>query len=99
METMRDLGLEIFGLTEEGPGVFLGHGGPATPRLFGGQVAAQAFVAAARTLDTALEQRIHSLHGYFLRPGRGGEPIRYDVRALKDGRNFSTRDVVASQNG
>ncbi len=95
--TDGDTGLEVFALSEDGPGRFVGSGGPAAPRLFGGQVAAQAFVAAARSLAPDTEQRLHSLHGYFLRPGRGGEPIRYAVRALKDGRNFSARDVVASQ--
>jgi acyl-CoA thioesterase-2 len=88
-----------FALSEDGPHAFVGSGGPAVPRLFGGQVAAQAFLAAARSLGAGTEHRIHSLHGYFLRPGRGGEPIRYAVRALKDGRNFSARDVVASQAG
>jgi acyl-CoA thioesterase II len=92
-------GLDVFLLDEDGPGSFVGSGGPAAPRLFGGQVAAQAFLAAARSLEAGSEHRIHSLHGYFLRPGRGGEPIRYAVRALKDGRNFSARDVVASQGG
>ena len=96
---LADPGLDVFDLSEGGPGAFVGSGGRAAPRLFGGQVAAQAFVAAARSLPSGTEQRIHSLHGYFLRPGRGGEPIHYVVRALKDGRNFSARDVVAAQGG
>jgi acyl-CoA thioesterase II len=96
----RDLvatSLELFALTEERPGSFVASGGPQVPRLFGGQVAAQAFVAASRTVDPEHAQRVHSLHGYFLRPGRGGVPIHYAVRTLKDGRNFSARNVVAAQ--
>jgi acyl-CoA thioesterase II len=90
--------LELFSLETEGPRLFTGHGGPAAvPRLFGGQIAAQSFVAAALTVNPELGHRVHSLHGYFLRPGRGGVPVRFAVHALKDGRNFSARDVVASQ--
>src|SRR5215213_1436580 len=66
-------------------------------RVFGGQVAAQALVAAART---APEQRsVHSLHSYFLRPGDTAVPIVYDVERMRDGRSFSTRRVVARQHG
>ncbi len=91
--------LDVFLLDEESPCSFVGSGGRAAQRLFGGQVAAQACIAAARSLEAGTDHRLHSLHGYFLRPGRGGEPIRYAVRALKDGRNFSARDVVAAQGG
>lgn len=64
-------------------------------RVFGGQVAAQAFLAAARTVDA--ERAAHSLHAYFLRPGDPRVPIVYDVERLRDGRAFSTRRVVARQ--
>ena len=66
-------------------------------RLFGGQVAAQAVMAAGRTVDLCDAQQLHSLHAYFLRPGRAGEAIRYDVARSKDGRNFAARSVTASQ--
>jgi acyl-CoA thioesterase-2 len=89
--------LRLFALEQEGPTAFTGSGGLPMRRLFGGQVAAQSFVAAARTVDPSSGQRIHSLHGYFLRPGVGGTPIRFAVHSLKDGRNFAARDVVASQ--
>ena len=67
------------------------------PRVFGGQVAAQALVAAARTTDPAYV--VHSLHSYFLQPGDTGAPIVYDVEALRDGRSFATRRVLARQHG
>lgn len=66
-------------------------------RVFGGQVAAQALIAAIRTLDPAYS--VHSLHSYFLRPGDTAVPIVYDVEAIRDGRSFSTRRVVARQHG
>jgi acyl-CoA thioesterase II len=66
-------------------------------RVFGGQVAAQAVVAAGRTAPR--ERPIHSLHAYFLRPGDPREPIVYRVDRLRDGRSFTTRRVVAEQHG
>lgn len=66
-------------------------------RVFGGQVIGQALVAAQRTVD---ETRIvHSLHGYFMRPGDPSIPIVYDVDRIRDGRSFTTRRVVAIQHG
>jgi acyl-CoA thioesterase-2 len=65
-------------------------------RVFGGQVAAQALVAAGRTVD---ETRVHSLHSYFLRPGDPTVPILYEVDRIRDGRSFTTRRVVAIQHG
>jgi len=65
-------------------------------RVFGGQVAGQALVAAARTVDQGL---VHSLHAYFLRPGDPTVPILYDVDRIRDGRSFTTRRVVAIQHG
>jgi acyl-CoA thioesterase-2 len=66
-------------------------------RVFGGQVAAQALIAAARTTPHGFS--VHSLHSYFLRPGDTAVPIVYDVESLRDGRSFSTRRVVARQHG
>jgi acyl-CoA thioesterase II len=65
-------------------------------RVFGGQVAGQALVAAGRTVDQGL---VHSLHAYFLRPGDPRIPIVYDVDRIRDGRSFTTRRVVAIQHG
>ena len=65
-------------------------------RVFGGQVAAQALVAAGRTVERG---RVHSLHSYFLRPGDPHRPIVYEVDRIRDGRSFTTRRVVAVQRG
>jgi acyl-CoA thioesterase-2 len=65
--------------------------------LFGGFVAAQATVAAGRSVGAG--SFLHSLHGYFLRPGRHDLPIRYVVDRIRDGRTFTTRRVVAHQGG
>src|SRR5215813_2304452 len=66
-------------------------------RVFGGQVAAQALVAAGRTVDD--DRRVHSLHSYFLRPGDPTIPIVYEVDRIRDGRSFTTRRVIAIQHG
>ncbi|MDQ3107640.1 MAG: acyl-CoA thioesterase II [Actinomycetota bacterium] len=66
-------------------------------RVFGGQVAGQALVAAGRTVDA--DRRVHSLHAYFLRPGDPHIPILYEVDRIRDGRSFTTRRVVAIQHG
>jgi acyl-CoA thioesterase-2 len=66
-------------------------------RVFGGQVLGQALAAASRTVDP--ERQVHSLHGYFLRPGDTAVPIVYRPEPTRDGRTFSSRRVVASQNG
>ena len=66
-------------------------------RLFGGQVCAQALVAAERT--TPEQARAHSLHAYFLRPGDTGRPVVFQVDPLQDGRTFSRRRVTAIQGG
>ncbi len=65
-------------------------------RVFGGQVAGQALVAAARTVEAG---SVHSLHSYFLRPGDPSIPILYEVDRIRDGRSFTTRRVVAIQHG
>ena len=69
----------------------------ATQRVFGGQVAGQALVAAGRTV--ARDRPVHSLHGYFVRPGRPASPIFYRVHRIRDGRSFTTRRVDALQHG
>ena len=79
--------------------LFLGDPGPGQRRLFGGLVAAQSYVAAARTLEGADVRPLHSLHAYFLRPGRYELPIRFVVDRIRDGRSFTTRRVVAHQGG
>lgn len=65
-------------------------------RVYGGQVIGQALVAAWRTVE---DRPVHSLHGYFLRPGDPSVPIVYEVDRIRDGRSFTTRRVVAIQHG
>jgi acyl-CoA thioesterase-2 len=65
-------------------------------RIFGGQVAGQALVAAARTVE---QGSVHSLHSYFLRPGDPNAAVLYQVDRIRDGRSFTTRRVVAIQHG
>ncbi|WP_457027951.1 acyl-CoA thioesterase [Kitasatospora sp. P5_F3] len=72
------------------------HAG-APMRAFGGQVAAQALTAAGKTLDA--ERQVHSLHGYFLRPGDPRHPIDYQVDRARDGFSYATRRVTAVQHG
>lgn len=83
-------------LDERGPDSLIGRG-PQYPwgGLYGGQIVTQSLVAAARTVEP--EYRVHSLHAYFIRKGDADEPIRFDVDRLRNGRNFVTRSVVASQ--
>lgn len=66
-------------------------------RVYGGQVAGQALVAASRTVDAAYG--VHSLHAYFLRPGDPNVPIIYEVARIRDGRTYATRRVEAIQHG
>ena len=68
-----------------------------TGRVYGGQVFAQALVAARRTVDE--EREAHSAHGYFILPGDLAAPIVYFVDRLRDGRSFTTRRVTAIQHG
>lgn len=68
-----------------------------TGRVFGGQVFAQALVAARRTVED--EREAHSVHGYFILPGDLAAPIVYFVDRLRDGNSFTTRRVTAIQHG
>src|SRR5690349_12513044 len=77
--------------------VFQGDSPSVGPqRVFGGQVAGQALVAAGRTVADP-PRRVHSLHGYFVRPGDPTVPITYAVEKIRDGRSFSVRRSVAVQ--
>jgi acyl-CoA thioesterase-2 len=69
----------------------------ALQRAFGGQVLAQALIAATRTVPES--RTAHSLHAYFLRPGRTDTSMVYDVESVRDGGSFSSRRVVARQGG
>ena len=65
--------------------------------VFGGQVLGQALSAAYQTVPA--ERGVHSLHAYFLRPGDARKPIVYNVDCIRDGKSFTTRSVIAIQNG
>jgi acyl-CoA thioesterase II len=90
------LDLRENGVDDRGQDLFVGasqrqpHG-----RVFGGQVLGQTIVAAGRTVDPS--RPVHSMHGYFLRPGDSSEPITFSVERLRDGRSFSARRVHAIQ--
>src|SRR5688500_3305650 len=66
-------------------------------RVYGGQVLAQALVAAGRTVEAG--RAVHSLHSYFILPGDLAAPIVYFVERLRDGKSFTTRRVTAIQHG
>ncbi|WP_149181804.1 acyl-CoA thioesterase II [Streptomyces sp. TRM49041] len=96
-EALDDL-LDLLDLERVEENIFRGRSRSAiVPRVFGGQVAAQALVAAGRTVPE--DRTAHSLHAYFLRMGDPGAPIVYTVDRIRDGRSFTTRRVVAVQHG
>ena len=85
-------------LEAKGADQFVGRRRPdGTGRVFGGQAIAQALGAASRTVEEGRD--VHSLHAYFLRPGSDDLPIDFRVKRDLDGRSFSNRRVVASQDG
>jgi acyl-CoA thioesterase-2 len=97
MSLALDLLVDLLDLEAIEVNIFRGkHPEGDRQRTFGGQVAAQALMAAGRTVD---EGRVHSLHSYFLRPGDSSAPTLYEVDRIRDGRSFCTRRVVAIQHG
>jgi len=96
-QALQDL-LDLLDLEQIEENIFRGQSRSAVvPRVFGGQVAAQALVAAGRTVPA--DRHAHSLHAYFLRMGDPGAPIVYTVERIRDGRSFTTRRAVAVQHG
>ena len=97
--------LDMLDLVETGPDVYvsagdvvpLGGGDGFTGRIFGGLLMAQALRAAALTVRA--EQRVHSLHCYFVGPTRPGPPVEFAVERTRDGRSVAARRVVAQQEG
>ncbi len=95
LQLIDDL-LATVALIEVSPDVFEGKSHDYVgSRIFGGQVLAQAIMAASHTLDE--DKPCHSLHGYFLRGGDIDQPVIYQVRRLRDGRSLSAREVTAIQ--
>ena len=96
-DSVADL-IDVLDLRPAGQDRFLGRSQPVPwGRVFGGQVLAQALVAATRTVDP--DRPAHSMHGYFLRAGDPGHPIEFAVERLRDGRSFSARRTHALQAG
>ncbi|UNX56435.1 thioesterase family protein [Georgenia sp. TF02-10] len=95
--------LAALDLRRLGPDEFQGRSLPQiNGRVYGGQVLAQSVVAAGVTLpedDAGGPREMHSVHGYFLRPGKLDRPITFAVERLHDGRSFSTRRTHALQDG
>ncbi len=90
--------LEVLDLKQIDPATFIGESPQVgAQRVFGGQVAGQALVAAGRTVDDS--RCVHSLHGYFVRPGDPTVPIEFSVETIRDGRSFSVRRSTAQQHG
>lgn len=91
-EMLETLNLQGSGTEFSGRSQWMPHG-----RVYGGQVLAQSLISAAKTVPA--DRSIHSLHGYFLRPGDISLGVDYSVDVLRDGRSFSTRRVQGLQNG
>lgn len=82
----------------QGDDIFIGAADTnGSARIFGGHIAAQAVSAACHTVEG--DRPIHSLHCYFLRPGKPAVPTVYQVHRSRDGRSFSSRHVTVSQDG
>jgi acyl-CoA thioesterase-2 len=99
-QQMVDALLDVLDLERIELDIFRGlsvQGSP--PRVFGGQVAAQSLIAAARTLPGDDERPAHSFHSYFIRGGDPQIPVVFEVDRIRDGRSFSVRRVLAVQNG
>lgn len=89
--------LNVLDIERQDDTVFVGNSVPQlNGRAYGGQVLAQALLAAGHTVP---DRAPHSLHGYFLRPGDLKEPIRFEVEILRDGGSFSARRTHAIQHG
>jgi acyl-CoA thioesterase-2 len=98
MSDALDMLLDLLDLEQIEVNIFRGRSpDESLQRVFGGQVAGQALVAAGRTVPD--ERPVHSLHAYFIRPGDPSIPIVYSVDRVRDGRSFSTRRVTAVQHG
>lgn len=96
MSTPAEKLAAIFALEEVEANVFKGESQDLRlPQLFGGQVVGQAAMAMTRTV--LADKKLHSLHGYFVRPGRANAPVMYEVETVQDGRSFSRRRLTAWQ--
>jgi acyl-CoA thioesterase II len=98
MSDSLDKLLDLLDLEQIEVNIFRGRSPDETvQRVYGGQVAGQALVAAGRTVPD--DRPVHSLHAYFIRPGDPTVPLIYSVDRIRDGRSFTTRRVTAIQHG
>ena len=99
MSKALDEVIDLLDLEQIEVNIFRGESpeGERRQRVFGGQVAGQALVAAGRTVPA--DRPVHSLHAYFIRPGDPTVPLVYVVEPVRDGRSFTTRRVTAVQHG
>jgi acyl-CoA thioesterase II len=99
MSKALDKVLDLLDLEQIEVDIFRGRSpeGERRQRVFGGQVAGQALVAAGRTVPA--DRHVHSLHAYFIRPGDPTVPLIYLVERVRDGRSFTTRRVTTIQHG
>ena len=98
MSDALDQLLDLLDLEQVEVNIFRGRSPDETvQRVFGGQVAGQALVAAGRTV--AADRPVNSLHAYFIRPGDPAVPLVYTVDRVRDGHSFSIRRVTAVQHG
>ncbi len=99
MTNALDAVVDLLDLEQIELNIFRGRSpqGERRQRVFGGQVAGQALVAAGRTVPG--DRPVHSLHAYFIRPGDPNVPLIYLVDRVRDGRSFTTRRVSAVQHG
>jgi acyl-CoA thioesterase II len=99
MSSALDAVVELLDLEQIELDIFRGRSpaGERRQRVFGGQVAGQALVAAGRTVPP--DRLVHSLHAYFIRPGDPTVPLVYLVERVRDGRSFTTRRVTVVQHG
>ena len=99
MSEALDRVVELLNLEQIEVDIFRGRSpeGERRQRVFGGQVAGQALVAAGRTVPE--DRPVHSLHAYFIRPGDPTVPLIYLVERVRDGRSFTTRRVSTVQHG
>jgi acyl-CoA thioesterase-2 len=99
MSKALDAVVELLDLEQIEVNIFRGRSpaGERRQRVFGGQVAGQALVAAGRTVPP--DRGVHSLHAYFIRPGDPAVPLVYLVEPVRDGRSFTTRRVTVVQHG
>ena len=93
MSDSLDKLLDLLDLEQVEVNIFRGRSPDETvQRVFGGQVAGQALIAAGRTVP--YDRPVHSMHAYFIRPGDPAVPLVYTVDRVRDGRSFSTRSTV-----